>query len=76
MGRFIEQKYPATELANEFAKFALNIEDERINDITKVSDELDIPYEKVSTEFRFLRLYMIESAFHTISSECEAGEFV
>jgi len=74
MLNFLKRKSLSTQVAHELAKMALRIEQEQQDSIDAVSKALAISIQKVISEYRHLRVYMIESVVHTISSECDAGD--
>jgi len=74
MPDIFERKHTSTQVAHELAKMALRIEQEQQDSIDDVSNALAISAQKVVTEYRHYRVYMVESVVHTISSECDAGD--
>ena len=69
----LKRKHPASEVAGELAKLALRVTDDRRQAIDEVSRSLDVPPNCVETEYRCLRVYMVETVVQTSSAECDAG---
>ncbi len=74
MFRFLKRKHTASEVANELAKLSLGIEDDQLTAIASAANDLEIPCHRVETEYRHLRLYVVETVVQTISDECDVGE--
>jgi hypothetical protein len=70
--RFLKRKCPASAVAAELARIALQLNADHHAAISEVARELSVPIDKVETEFRHFLVYMVETVVQTVSNECEA----
>jgi hypothetical protein len=71
---FIKRKCPASAVAAELARIALQLNEDHRAAIGEVAHELSVPVDKVEKEFRHFLVYMVETVVQTVSDECEAGD--
>jgi|GEM_PF-3869234 len=70
---FSRRKYPASEVAIELAKLALQVTDAGRQQITNITQSVGVHVRAVEAEYRGLRVYLVETAVQTISAECDTG---